>query len=95
MVDMSALHTGYEAFGIVLAEAMASGKPAISTRAGAVPEVVDDGKTGMLVPPFDSEALADTILEFVTNQEEAAEMAAQGGKRPSNSTIGTRLCKSI
>ena len=50
-----------EAFGLVLAEAMACGVPTIASRVGGIPEVVEDGKCGYLVPPGDSAALASAI----------------------------------
>jgi len=56
------VHTAIEEpFGRVLIEAMASGKPVVATRGGGVPEVVEDGVTGYLVPPRDSPALASCI----------------------------------
>ncbi|MFC1912151.1 glycosyltransferase family 4 protein [Chloroflexota bacterium] len=67
--DIFALHTMYEAFGIVLAEAMASGKPVISTSVGSVPEVIDDGQTGLVIPAEDSLALSKAILKLVENKE--------------------------
>lgn len=50
-----------EGFGLVLLEAMASGKPVIGTDAGGVAEVIHDGESGILVKPGDSESLADAI----------------------------------
>ena len=46
----------YESFGLMYVEAMRAGKPVIGTKAGGIPEVVDDGKTGLLVPPSDVHA---------------------------------------
>jgi glycosyltransferase involved in cell wall biosynthesis len=51
----------YEGFGLPAAEAMACGTPVIATRAGALPEIVGDGGTGILVPPADPPALAAAI----------------------------------
>ncbi len=51
----------WEAFGLVLLEAMAAGRPVIASRVGGVPEVVEDFETGLLVPPDDPSALADAI----------------------------------
>jgi glycosyltransferase involved in cell wall biosynthesis len=50
-----------EGFGIVLLEAMAAGLAVVAARAGAVPEIVMDGKTGVLVPPGDPETLAEAL----------------------------------
>jgi glycosyltransferase involved in cell wall biosynthesis len=56
-----------EAFGMSLVEAMATGVPAVATRVGGVPEVVEDGKTGLLVEPGDACALAGAILRLLTD----------------------------
>ncbi len=50
-----------EAFGRVLVEAMASGIPVVAARVGGIPEVVTDGRTGLLVPPEDPPALARAL----------------------------------
>jgi phosphatidyl-myo-inositol dimannoside synthase len=52
---------GGEGFGLVFLEAAAAGIPVIAGRSGAVPEVVEDGRTGILVEPGDSVAVADAI----------------------------------
>lgn len=54
-----------EGFGITLIEAMAAGKPCVATWVGAVPEVVIDGKTGVLVPPADPKRLAEGIAAVI------------------------------
>lgn len=79
--DIFAMHTTYEAFGLVFAEAMACGKPVISTSVGAIPEVIDDGKTGIIVPPKDSGALADAILKLVGDRELRLKMGEEGQKK--------------
>jgi len=54
-----------EAFGCVIAEAMAAGKPVIGTRTGAIPELVADGKTGFIVERRAPQAMAARILELL------------------------------
>jgi len=54
-----------EAFGCVIAEAMAAGKPVIGTRTGAIPELVADGKTGFIVERRSPQDLAARILELL------------------------------
>ncbi len=53
----------------VLKEAMATGMPVIGTRHGGIPELVEDGVSGFLVPERDTEALADRLLYLVTNPQ--------------------------
>lgn len=56
---------GPEPFGRVILEAMALGKPVIATNIGGVPEFVQHGVTGQLVPPCDSKALAEAMVELL------------------------------
>ena len=58
-----------EGFGIAFVEAMAAGLPVVAARAGAVPEVVEDGETGLLVPPGDPEALAEALTRLLDEEE--------------------------
>jgi hypothetical protein len=59
----------YESFGLIYLEAMAWGKPVIGCSVGGVPEVIDDGETGLLIPPNDEQSLADAIIRLLTNNE--------------------------
>jgi len=55
------LPSDYEAFGLVLLEAMAQGTPVIASRVGGIPEIVEDGRTGLLVPAGSPRELAEAI----------------------------------
>jgi len=59
---MSSLREG---FPLVLIEAMALGIPIVSTAVGGIPELVDDGETGLLVPPRDPAALGEALLALL------------------------------
>ncbi len=74
-------HPTPELFGLTLLEAMACATPVIATRVGALPEVVEDGVTGFLVPPNDAQALADRIEWLQRHQEEARRMGERGRAR--------------
>ena len=65
-----------EAFGLVIAEAMATGKPVIGADSGGIPEVIVDNLTGFLVPPRAPEALAEKIVLLA----EDANLRAQMGR---------------
>jgi glycosyltransferase involved in cell wall biosynthesis len=65
----------------VLIEALACGCPAISTRLSAVPEIIHDRVTGLLVEPGDEAALAEVIRAVLTDRGLAAELASAGRRR--------------
>jgi len=68
----------YEGFGLPAAEAMACGTPVVATTAGAFPEVIADGETGVLVPPADAPALADAIERLLADGQRRRAMGAAG-----------------
>ncbi len=70
-----------ESFGLVAAEAMAAGLPVIASRIGALPEVVDDHRTGLLFDPGDVGSLLAAMKELSASQSRRAEMGRRGRKR--------------
>jgi glycosyltransferase involved in cell wall biosynthesis len=79
--DLFVLPSEYEAFGIVLLEAMAAGKPVVATRAGGMVEVVQEGKTGLLVPVGDAPALAGAMQHLLLDRAMAQAMGKAGQGR--------------
>jgi glycosyltransferase involved in cell wall biosynthesis len=71
----------YEGFGLPAAEAMACGTAVVATSAGAFPEVVADGLTGILVPPADPDALAEAIRTLLEDPELCRRMGEAGRRR--------------
>lgn len=76
--DLMVLPSVAEAFGLAVSEAIYLGTPVISTRVGGIPEIVDDGVDGVLVPPSDAAALADAIVSLLNDHERRARMAGAG-----------------
>lgn len=63
-----------EAFGLSLLQAMATGKPIVASDVGGIPFFVEDGKSGHLVPSCDAEALADALIDLLSNPEKMTKM---------------------
>jgi glycosyltransferase involved in cell wall biosynthesis len=70
-----------EAFGLSIAEAMSFEKPVVATRVGGIPEVVEDGKTGFLVPRRDAAALAEKFVLLARDQQLRRRMGLAGRAR--------------
>jgi len=68
-----------EGFGLVFLEAGACGTPVVGARAGGIPDAVQDGTTGLLVPPADPKALTDALTRLLTTPE-LAERLGRGGR---------------
>ena len=71
----------YEGFGIVFLEAMRFGAPVLATTAGAIPEVVADGREGFLVPPGDADALAEAVDRLIRDRDLLLTMSLAAWKR--------------
>ncbi|RDV84490.1 glycosyltransferase [Ammonifex thiophilus] len=91
--DLLVLASLMEGFGLVVLEALARGVPVVATRVGGVPEVVREGETGLLVPPADSQALAQAILWMLEHQEEARRMASRGKEMVARDFSSTRMAQ--
>jgi len=80
-IDILALPSRTEAFGRVLIEAMGCAKPVVAFSVDAVPEIVEDGVTGLLVPCGDVDALAEAIARLAGDSALRARMGARGRER--------------
>jgi len=80
-LDVLVLTSISEGFGRVVIEAMAMAKPVVATNAGGIPDIVIDGETGILVPVKDPEAIANAVIEILSNTQKAELMGRQGRKR--------------
>jgi glycosyltransferase involved in cell wall biosynthesis len=67
--DIFLLASVGEAFGLVLAEAMASGSPIVGSRSGSLPEVVAEGRTGLLATPLDAASFAEAVARLAKDHQ--------------------------
>lgn len=79
--DLVALPSWGEALPTALMEAAAAGRPVVATRVGGVPEVVDHGRTGLLVPAGDAAALAAAVVSLLNEPCRAASMGRAAAER--------------
>jgi len=70
-----------EAFGFVIAEAMACEKPVVATGVGGIPELVDDGKTGFVVPPRDPAVMAEKFILLAQDRALRLRLGLAGRQR--------------
>jgi lipopolysaccharide heptosyltransferase II len=73
--------TTQEAFGRVIIEAQAAGVPVVATAVGGVIDIIEDQKTGLIVPPSDPQAMADAIMKVQKDKELARQLAENGYKK--------------
>ncbi len=71
----------WEAFGVVMIEAMASGKPVVASDWGGQVDIVDDGETGYLVKPRNPAALADAVIKLLDDGESLERMGRKGREK--------------
>jgi len=79
--DLFVMPTRGEAFGMVFQEAAAAGLPSIGTRINAIPEIVVDGETGILVPPGDPAALVEAMRAMIGSPGRRREMGGAARRR--------------
>jgi glycosyltransferase involved in cell wall biosynthesis len=72
--DVFAFSTFYENLPFAVLEAMSTGLPVVTTCVGGIPEMIDSGKNGFLVQPFNAKELSDSVLYFLEHPAEADEM---------------------
>jgi glycosyltransferase involved in cell wall biosynthesis len=72
--DVFAFSTFYENLPFAVLEALSTGLPVVTTYVGGIPEIIENGKNGFLVQPFNSKELSDRVLHFLEHPDEADEM---------------------
>ncbi len=80
-LDVAVLPSYREAQGLTILEAMALSRPVVASNVGGIPEMIEDGVTGLLVPPHDAAALTAAIVRLLTDHP-YADMLGRAGPRP-------------
>jgi glycosyltransferase involved in cell wall biosynthesis len=80
-----------EGLGTATLDAMALAKPVVAARAGGIPEVVQDGVTGLLVPPRDPPALARAMLQILHHPDQGSAFGEAGRKRVEQQFTADRM----
>lgn len=94
--DAFVLNTSFESFSFQIVEAMHAGAPIISTNIGNISEIVEDGKSGILLKPNDDEAFKRAILKIVNEPQSSAELVACAREKSKSFSINRtldELCK--
>ena len=79
--DVFVLPSFAEGVPVVLTEAMASGVPVVTTQIAGIPELVEDGVSGHLVPPGDADTLREAIADLLQDADKRRAMGAEGRAR--------------
>lgn len=95
LMDVFALASAHEAFGLVLAEAMMAGVPVVATRVGGIPHVLDQGNAGRLVPSFQPNAMADEISKLIQDADGRKKLGDTGLKHAETHFSAERYCREI
>ncbi len=80
-LDIAVVPSLYEPFGLVALEAMACGVPVVASAVGGLNEIVEEGGSGLLVPPGDSLALAHGLVRLLTNEHLRLRLAERARRR--------------
>lgn len=84
-----------ESFGRAIAEAQASELPVVSYQIGSIPEIVEHGKTGWLVPPKRPDLLAEALKEAIDNPQKSRQMGINGRKRTAELFSWSKTARTI
>lgn len=80
-MDVFVLASVIEGFPNVLLEAMGMAEPVVATEVGGIPELIDPGETGLLVPPKDGRALSEAVLSLLEDRNKAYQMGLRAQQK--------------
>lgn len=85
--DLAVLSSDFEGTPLVAYESLVNGTPMVATNVGGLPDIIEDGVNGRLVPPRDPDALASAIIELLRDPERRDRMAAAAAGKADELTI--------
>jgi len=94
-LDVFVITSLYEGLGRALTEALATARPVVATAVNGVPDLVEHGATGLLVPPADPEVAARAVGWLLDHPSEAAEMGQQGCRRVRTTFAPQMMCAAV
>lgn len=93
ILDIFVLPSLNEGMGRVVVEAMAAGNPIVASDTGGIPDLVEHGENGYLVPPGDEKALANAILSLLDHPDDCAKMGEKGRTRAESFSVASMTAK--
>ena len=94
-MDLFLFPTHSEAFGLVIVEAMAMGVPVVSADCDGVPDIVEHGETGLLVPPTDVEGLAAAVTDLLGDAKKRRVFGQAGLQRAKDLFSEEKMCQEM
>lgn len=94
-VDLVVLTSGNEGLPVVIIEALASGVPVVATRVGGVPELIEEGKTGYIVEPYDIDSIAEGLKKAIGDPDKTRTMGGIAQKETLEKYSIRRLVRDI
>ncbi|HVJ07477.1 MAG TPA: N-acetyl-alpha-D-glucosaminyl L-malate synthase BshA [Acidisarcina sp.] len=91
VADLILMPSEMESFGLAALEAMACQVPAIATTVGGVPELIDDGRTGRLLPVGDVDGMAEAAIHLLSHPEELREMGLAARRTAQDNFCASRI----
>ena len=94
-LDVFVITSLYEGLGRALTEALATARPVVATAVNGVPDLVEHGATGLLVPPADPDGAARAVRWLLDHPHQAADMGRQGRRRARRGFTPQAMCAAV